>query len=122
VREPDGLACSSRNAYLSAEERARAAALRRALDAAEAAVSAGERDAASVRELALAALRPYGVELDYLEVVSPATLEPLEEVDGDALVVVAARVGRTRLIDNATVRAPAHAPARATEKETACSA
>jgi pantoate--beta-alanine ligase len=101
VREPDGLAMSSRNAYLDASERARAVALRRALDAAEAAVAAGTRDAAAVATAARAAMTPFDVEPEYLALVSAETLEPVERIEGDVLVALAARVGPARLIDNA---------------------
>jgi pantoate--beta-alanine ligase len=100
VREPDGLAMSSRNVLLSPGERARAVSLHRALRAIRAAVVAGERDPTVARATALNELASPDVELDYLEVVSPETLAPLERLDGDALAVVAARVGATRLIDN----------------------
>jgi len=103
VREPDGLALSSRNVLLSEDERARAVALSRALDAARQAVQAGERDAAAVRERALAAMHDFDVEPEYLELVSPDTLAPLERIEGEALALVAARVGPARLIDNAPI-------------------
>jgi pantoate--beta-alanine ligase len=64
-------------------------------------VQAGEHDAAAVRERALAAMHDFDVEPEYLELVSPDTLAPLERVDGEALALVAARVGPARLIDNA---------------------
>jgi pantoate--beta-alanine ligase len=100
VREPDGLALSSRNVRLSADDRARAIALKRALDAAAAAASNGAPDAAAVRERALAAMRELGVEPEYLTLVNPDTFVPVDALDGDVLVAVAARVGATRLIDN----------------------
>jgi pantoate--beta-alanine ligase len=100
VREPDGLAMSSRNALLSPGERARATALYRALQAADAAVLAGERDAAAVSGRGRAELDAAGVETEYFELVSADTLAPVLEVDGPVLAVVAARVGTTRLIDN----------------------
>jgi pantoate--beta-alanine ligase len=104
VREPDGLALSSRNAYLDAGERARGVALRRALDAAEQAVAAGERDAAAVQAAARAAMAPYDVEPEYLALVDADTLAPVDRIDGEVLVALAARVGRARLIDNALIQ------------------
>src|SRR5207247_932798 len=98
--EADGLALSSRNAYLGGADRARAAALRRALDAAESAVAGGERDSARVVEAARGALAELDVDPDYVEVVAPDTFSPVERIDGTALIAVAARVGPARLIDN----------------------
>jgi pantoate--beta-alanine ligase len=98
VREPDGLALSSRNRRLSAADRKRALGLSRGLAAASVAVAAGERDAAQVRAAALAALD--GVEAEYLALVDPLSFAPLTRLDGRALVVVAAHVGPVRLIDN----------------------
>lgn len=101
VREPDGLALSSRNAYLSAEERQAALALSRSLREAERLYRAGERDAERIRasiSTTLAAeplARP-----DYVSVANADTLEELEHVDGPALVSLAIRIGKTRLIDN----------------------
>jgi pantoate--beta-alanine ligase len=100
ARDTDGLALSSRNAYLQNGDRERAVALRRALDAAEAAVAAGERDAASVIAAARGALAELDVDPDYVEVVAPDTFSPVAEIDGTALLAVAARVGPARLIDN----------------------
>lgn len=100
VREPDGLALSSRNAHLSADERSRATALHRALSAAQDAVSAGERDPAVLRAHAMAELTAAGIDPDYLEFVSADSLEPVSRVDRDVLAVLAAHVGDTRLIDN----------------------
>jgi pantoate--beta-alanine ligase len=105
VREPDGLAMSSRNRRLSDDERGRALGLSRALRAAEEAVAAGERDAGRVRDAARAALD--GVAPEYLALVDPDSFEPVQTVDGRVLVAVAARVGATRLIDNIIVETAA---------------
>jgi pantoate--beta-alanine ligase len=104
VREPDGLALSSRNAHLSPADRARAAALHRALDAVQDAVSAGERDAATLRALAQSELASSEIEPDYFELVSTDTLTPVRRVDGAVLAVLAAHVGGTRLIDNQLIQ------------------
>jgi pantoate--beta-alanine ligase len=101
IRDEDGLALSSRNAYLSPEERERALALNRALRAAEAAVEGGTRDAAAVVAAARDELDRAGVEPDYLQLRSATDLSPVERVNGSTLLAVAARVGRARLIDNA---------------------
>jgi len=103
VREPDGLALSSRNAYLEPADRERAIALHRALDAAEVAVARGERSPGAVHDAAVGALAPFDVELEYLALVRPDTLAPVDAVEGDVLVAVAARVGPTRLIDNTLI-------------------
>ncbi len=100
VRERDGLAMSSRNAYLSADERLRAVALSRALDAADAVVSEGERSAVAVLAAARSELERASIEPEYLELRSAADLAPVERVNGSTLLAVAARVGRARLIDN----------------------
>lgn len=101
VREPDGLALSSRNRYLSAEERQQALILSRALQAAAALAERGEHHAAEL----LAAMREIlqeepTVRVDYVAVVDPATLLPVETITAGALLAVAAYVGSTRLIDN----------------------
>jgi pantoate--beta-alanine ligase len=101
VREPDGLAMSSRNAYLTEEERTRALGLSRALEAAGREVAAGRRDARSVLEAASRELEARGIEPEYLELRSADDLSPAERVNGRTLLAVAARVGRARLIDNA---------------------
>jgi pantoate--beta-alanine ligase len=101
IRDPDGLALSSRNAYLSPDERERALALSRALRAAEAAVATGTRDAAAVVAAARDELDRAGLEPDYLQLRSATDLSPVERVNGSTLLAVAARVGRARLIDNA---------------------
>jgi pantoate--beta-alanine ligase len=100
VREADGLAMSSRNVYLSADERDRALALNRALRAAEAEVAAGRCDADVVLAAAQKELDARGVEPEYLELRSADDLSPASRVNGRTLLAVAARVGRARLIDN----------------------
>jgi pantoate--beta-alanine ligase len=100
VREPDGLALSSRNAYLSADERERALSLNRALRAAEAAVAEGRTDADDVLTAAREQLQQAGIEPEYLELRSAKDLAPVERVNGSTLLAVAAQVGRARLIDN----------------------
>lgn len=103
VRERDGLAMSSRNAHLSRSERKRAPALHHALAAAAAAVANGERDADALIGVAREAMAPFEVEPEYLALVSPDTLEPIERLREPALLAIAARIGATRLIDNTTL-------------------
>jgi pantoate--beta-alanine ligase len=101
VREPDGLAMSSRNAYLSPEERKRALVLQRSLERVRKLVEAGQRDA---KTLAAAGREEFSkesaVRLDYFEIVNPETLDSVPDISRGALVAVAAYVGVTRLIDN----------------------
>ena len=104
VREVDGLALSSRNAYLTAEERAEATILAGALYMASEAVVRGMRDAAAVRTLIVDTVAHASrVRLDYAEIVDAATLEPVDQIRGDTLVALAAFVGKARLIDNVTI-------------------
>jgi len=100
VRDADGLALSSRNAYLSEEERERALGLSRALHAAEQAVAAGRLEADDVLAAAREQLAAHGVDPEYLELRSSKDLSPVQRVNGSTLLAVAARVGRARLIDN----------------------
>ncbi|HZD75433.1 MAG TPA: pantoate--beta-alanine ligase [Acidobacteriaceae bacterium] len=101
VREPDGLALSSRNRYLSPEERRRALVLSNALNAMKATYRAGQKDVARLLETGRSVLATQPeVRLDYLEIVHADTLVPLTEAAPGALVAVAAYVGATRLIDN----------------------
>jgi pantoate--beta-alanine ligase len=105
VREPDGLAMSSRNAYLTADERPQALGLSRALQAARDAVAQGETDPAAIEAAARAQLDALGVQPEYVAVVDPDSFLPLPRVDREVLVAIAARVGRARLIDNTTIAA-----------------
>lgn len=100
VREPDGLAMSSRNVYLSPDERRRAPVLYRALRAGAEAIERGERDPAAVRALMTAMIEPEADRLDYAEVVDAATLQRCDPLTGELRLLVAARFGRARLIDN----------------------
>jgi pantoate--beta-alanine ligase len=101
VREPDGLAMSSRNAYLNPEERQRALVLHRSLQEVRQQFQGGERSAAKMVSAAQKVLagEPQ-VRLDYFEIVDPNTLDPVERISQETLVAVAAYVGATRLIDN----------------------
>jgi pantoate--beta-alanine ligase len=104
VREEDGLALSSRNAYLSGPERPRALALSRGLQAAQGRWRAGERRADALRDVVRAELRAAEVREDYVELVEPDTLRPLEQAERpDARLLVAGFVGKTRLIDNTAI-------------------
>jgi len=101
VRGPDGLALSSRNAYLSSEEKKAALVLSRSLRWAERAISAGERDAAKVIAgiRSLIEAEPLA-RVDYVEAVDPVDLDPVAEVRGDVLIALAVFIRSTRLIDN----------------------
>jgi len=100
VREPDGLALSSRNARLGPADRERATALHAGLEAARAALYDGERDPRAVEAAGIAAMAAAGVTPEYFSLVDPDTLEPVSAGARRVLVVVAARVGPARLIDN----------------------
>jgi pantoate--beta-alanine ligase len=101
VREADGLAMSSRNTYLAGEDRVRALSLSRALRAIEAAWTRGEDDAGALESLGRDVLdRTPSIIIDYLALVAPETLEPVRHATAGTIVIVAARVGPTRLIDN----------------------
>jgi pantoate--beta-alanine ligase len=104
VRAPDGLALSSRNAYLSADSRRAATALYRSLDAARRAIESGERNAGRLLEIARNVLAGEpGVVVDYAEIVDAETLEPVEALRRTCYMPIAAVVGGTRLIDNALI-------------------
>lgn len=106
VREPDGLALSSRNRYLSPDERIRALALSAALRRATEAFRAGEADAERLRRAMRETMGPAGADVEYAEVVDPDTLTPLARAAPGAVCVVAARLGGVRLIDNAILGSP----------------
>jgi pantoate--beta-alanine ligase len=106
VRERDGLAMSSRNVYLTPEQRQQALVLQRSLLRIQAAEEQGERDSAKLIEIGKQVIAgEAGARLDYFAIVDPETLEPVEDVSRGALVAVAAYVGATRLIDNVLVAA-----------------
>lgn len=107
VREPDGLAMSSRNVYLDAAAREQATALSRALQAANVAVEQGEREAAAIVAVAEAVLKQADITPEYLELRSTDDLRALTRIEGEALLAVAARVGGARLIDNHILRGDA---------------
>jgi pantoate--beta-alanine ligase len=100
VREPDGLALSSRNAYLSPDERRRALGLSRGLAAARALVERGERQAAAIVAAARGPVEEAATRVDYVELVDAETLAGLDRLDRPAVLAIAAFVGATRLIDN----------------------
>lgn len=104
LRDHDGLAMSSRNSYLSVEERAKAPALHRALRAGEEAITHGIHDVAAVESLMTKmAAETAGVTVDYLAVVDPLTFEPPVDFNRPILLAGAVRIGKTRLIDNIRV-------------------
>ncbi|MBU1694019.1 MAG: pantoate--beta-alanine ligase [Verrucomicrobia bacterium] len=111
VREPDGLAMSSRNAYLSSEERRQALCLRRALDRAEQMVRDGERDAGTIRTaMQKVVAEAPAARVDYIEIVDDASLEPIRAIEHPALAAMAVFVGRTRLIDNTVLHPTSKRP------------
>jgi pantoate--beta-alanine ligase len=101
VRETDGLALSSRNAFLSADQRQRALGLSQALQSVQDLFKGGETNADVVRDAMRKQLADAGVdEIEYVSIADPETLAELQTLDGAAVALVAARVGKTRLIDN----------------------
>jgi len=111
VRESDGLAMSSRNRYLSSQDRVRALGIWLALTAAKRAVGAGEVATVRLEEIIRAELNKAPVDsIDYGVIVHPDTMEPMERIDDSAVAIIAARVGNTRLIDNLTLVANATDP------------
>lgn len=107
VREPDGIAMSSRNAYLTGEERERALSLSRALKAARETFRTGSRDPRDLVRAACAVLSATpGVHIEYIEAVDAETLRAISRVERPVVVAIAAHVGKTRLIDNAVFSPP----------------
>lgn len=101
VREPDGLAMSSRNRYLSADQRRQALAISRSLRLADQLAAGGQRQAAQLVEAMQRVLAEAQISrMDYVAVVDPETLEPVTELTGPVIALIAAKVGTTRLIDN----------------------
>jgi pantoate--beta-alanine ligase len=106
IREPDGLAMSSRNRYLSAAERERALAISQSLQAAQRAIEAGERRAATIAGMIGETLQPQVDAIDYVAIADGETLEPLDKIDAHTVILLAVKIGNTRLIDNCLI-APA---------------
>jgi pantoate--beta-alanine ligase len=105
VREPDGLAMSSRNSYLSADERRKAAAIYRALSVAEQLAKTGTRQPEALKNKIEAVVREEkGIEIDYLEIADPESLASLASAQDGMVLLIAVRIGRTRLIDNLVIQ------------------
>jgi len=104
VRERDGLAMSSRNKYLSPEERLSALSLKKSLDLAKAMVKDGEKDSATIKNAVkeLILTHPF-TEIDYVTICDPAKLTDMENIDGSSLLALAVKVGKARLIDNCII-------------------
>ncbi len=105
VREPDGLAMSSRNQYLSPEERKEAVALYQSLEEARRLIEGGEKDASRIKDAIERRISsaPHA-QIDYIETVSPWTLESLDKLEGETLIALAVRIGSARLIDNIKIK------------------
>jgi pantoate--beta-alanine ligase len=104
VREPDGLAMSSRNSYLTPEQRKAAPVLYRSLLLVKEMYAKGERNAGKIREQMIGLIQKEPLaEIDYISITNPEILEELEVIEGRALVSMAVRIGKTRLIDNTTL-------------------
>lgn len=107
IREPDGLAMSSRNTYLLQEERVKALSLYQALTAAQRAVAAGVKDGAAIKHEAIRSIRAHeGVKIDYVTLCDPETLDDVLEITTPVLMALAVKVGKTRLIDNMLLTPP----------------
>ncbi len=122
VREADGLALSSRNAYLSPQERRAASVLYRSLDAARLAIVAGEHDAARLAETmrGVLAAEPLAA-VDYAEIVDADSFETVTRLRGDCLALLAARIGPVRLIDNMLIEMPSTATVHSDRPAYRCS-
>jgi pantoate--beta-alanine ligase len=108
VREPDGLAMSSRNAYLSPEQRRQAGCLVQALRLAQERIAAGQRDPAALVAAMRQCITAAGpAQIEYISAVDPASLQPVPRISGPVLIALAVRIGPARLIDNLLVRPPA---------------
>lgn len=104
IREEDGLAKSSRNTYLNAEERAAAVVLSRALNKGKALIESGEQSASKVKDVIMEELcKEPLAKVDYVEVVDADSIEPIKELKGNVLVAIAVYIGKTRLIDNVVI-------------------
>ncbi len=105
VREPDGLAMSSRNSYLNPKERKSALCLKKSMDLADELFRQGERDAGRIKKEVEALIRRHPfTDIDYINLCHPFSLEDLDILEGDTLIALAVKVGKTRLIDNAVIR------------------
>lgn len=103
IREEDGLAKSSRNSYLSPEERKAALILYKSLESAKTALNEGERDALKIKDIIIDKLNSEPMaKIDYVEVVDSLSLKPVSYIKSDVLVAIAVFIGKTRLIDNFT--------------------
>jgi pantoate--beta-alanine ligase len=109
VREPDGLAMSSRNSYLNPEERESALCLKKSLDLAREMFSQGKKDVQKMREAVekLILSHPF-TEIDYINICDPMSLEDVDRIEGEALLALAVKVGKARLIDNCLIGATEH--------------
>jgi pantoate--beta-alanine ligase len=105
IREPDGLAMSSRNRYLSPADRARALAISQSLQAAQQLIGTGERRAATIAGVIGETLQPQLEAIDYVTIADAETLEPVEIIVPNTVILLAAKVGSTRLIDNCLITA-----------------
>ena len=105
IREPDGLAMSSRNVYLSQEERRRALSISRSLKEVAGLAQTGEESAARLADVVASRIKEAEGQVDYVEIVDAGSFQPVEKIKGHALVAVAARFGKTRLIDNTIIPA-----------------